>query len=725
MVASQLNKEVNYPERKKPDEDPEFKSSIYLTEILNTEVLITLGNVRYTFINKDIIFYPIYIMKNKKVKMQVGIYEMKSTHHPSIFDEEGDVDPDKIGEPLLFSFVTPEFIESYSTLLDNKTPINNTIHKEKDKEKENQMESDAAGIDLEEDDDDDDEDIPDYDQIASNIANLSNSRRKKKNHDQQQQIHWSKSLFEDIPKFKTLPSLREETEDINDDIMNRYAPSDDDHWISQFMKNPNYLVQENHEVGDCLFSCIKDAFTFVGKQTTISKLRTLLSNEADEATYQQNKMYYDTLVANQIAYESELRELKTNHKKFRDEFTAAKTHDQQITLVNLAKSTKSRIEDLTFELKRTKELIDEFEFMRDVKSVDDLRRVITTCKFWANQWALSTLERVLNIKLIIFDVDAYNNKDHHGVLQCGTLNDGPLEQNYQFRPDYYILLENSDGSHYKLITYRDKGIFKFKEIPFGVKFSIIQKCMERNGGPFDHLPDFVHLKHSLLGPDGEITAQAQSELDRMESWDEIKNADNNTLYNPDIVFQFYSKSDSKPAPGHGSGEKIDPNNPELELKYAVLSKKYPEWRKMLSNFWISPFSLDGHKWNSVEHYYQASKFKIYHPDFYKQFSLNANKSDLNIDPGVAKAAGGKTGKMKKNKQVVVLRPSNIKIDNGFFENGRDKIEMEKAMEAKFTQSPELKDMLIHTFDAKLTHFVRGGKPVVFTELMKVRKSLIN
>lgn len=43
--------------------------------------------------------------------------------------------------------------------------------------------------------------------------------------------------------------------------------------------------------------------------------------------------------------------------------------------------------------------------------------------------------------------------------------------------------------------------------------------------------------------------------------------------------------------------------------------------------------------------------------------------------------------------------------------------------AKFSQNAELREMLLATRKAKLQHHVRASPPVVFMELMEVRKEL--
>ena len=211
----------------------------------------------------------------------------------------------------------------------------------------------------------------------------------------------------------------------------------------------------------------------------------------------------------------------------------------------------------------------------------------------------------------------------------------------------------------------------------------------------------------------EIQDDGSSKLVDSLSPDSPKSIIDNTniLFNPDIVFQFYSKS-RDPEPGKGSGETI----PEDKIsEYKELSK-IKDWRKMLSNFYESEFKLDDKRWLSVEHYYQGSKFKKENPEFYNKFSLDS-ESDISKDPNLAKSAGGKSGKSRGK----LLRPENIKIDKDFFKNGRSSKEMKNSQKEKYSQNDKLKEMLLLTKDAKLTHFSRGSPPIVFTETMELRK----
>ena len=185
----------------------------------------------------------------------------------------------------------------------------------------------------------------------------------------------------------------------------------------------------------------------------------------------------------------------------------------------------------------------------------------------------------------------------------------------------------------------------------------------------------------------------------------------NSLYNPNTIFQFYSKSIDKP-PGMGLGEKVPK---ELISDYSKLNEIL-NWRWALDNSYHAEFTLDDLKWLSVEHFYQASKFKNDNYDFYYLFSLNSS-SDISNDAELAKAAGSKSGIFKgKN-----IRKSGVIIDADFFQ-GRNSEVLEYAIYAKFSQNKTLSNILLFTNDAKLIQFNKKGNKVAH-ELMKVRQIL--
>jgi predicted NAD-dependent protein-ADP-ribosyltransferase YbiA (DUF1768 family) len=340
--------------------------------------------------------------------------------------------------------------------------------------------------------------------------------------------------------------------------------------------------------------------------------------------------------------------------------------------------------------------------------------MLKSCAFWADTWAISTLERVLRIKLIILSSERFHAGEMGGVLQCGQLNDRILEDQGTFEPDFYIMAEHT-GMHYKLITYKGEALLTFQEIPYDIKVMVVEKCMERNAGPYYLIPQFRTFREDELGIKGVEEDQAVKDHASVPAASTASlsspHASHAPLYNDAIVFQFYSKSMDKPLPGTGSGETIE----RADIpKYAELAKETPQWRKMLSNVWEPPgddrdkalFELDGHKWRTLEHYLQGSKFRKENPKHYLQFSLDSD-SDLSKSPALLNA------KDDKHKDV------QTDADYG----AREEKEREDAQHAKYSQNSYLTDMLLNTRNAKLVQFRRGKPPVVCNELMRVRHRL--
>ena len=464
-----------------------------------------------------------------------------------------------------------------------------------------------------------------------------------------------------------------------------------DEWIQKFMKNENFDIQNTIDDGNCFFDTLHKAFDTVGKSVSIEEMRTLVAeNTSVDSMLQYVQLYfmYKPLYDDAVERKKKLKKLPRGEQK--------------------------AIND---EIKEYAELLEEVVFIKPILPMSDtghrppdsdeeiqemfgkFKEILKSCDFWANDSTVVLLEKALNIKIILFSEEIFLGKDFDGVIQCGL----PIELDSQtdvFTPDYYIMA-NYTGNHYQLITYHDRGAFTFPELPYDVKLLIAKACMEHRGGTYNDIPEFREFmaEQNIVIPPAESSTTYDSDIEESESGDDIVKP----------IFQFYSKSADKPKPGEGSGERIDPMD---VVKYVDLAK-IKSWRRKLSNFWPAPFKLDGRRWASVEHYYQASKFKKSNPTFYASFSLDSG-SDLSKDPLKAKKAGGKT--------KTPLRPSAVTIDSDFFDGAHEKA-MFDAQKAKFTQNPDMTDLLIKTGNAILNHFSRGQPPIMFKHLMNIRASL--
>jgi len=670
MVLSKLDGDVSYPELKSVDSgDLKMEANLYQLEIKDIDVIIAVGNSKNTYEDKNILYFPIYLVKHNNKVIQIGVYEIRASNYLSYLDKYNNLDIEEMDDPLIYSFATKEFL--------NKLRLKPEVPLHKLDKEEGEVSEEGVEDGLEEEEEEE-KMVIDYD--------IPPERE---------------DIFVKIKGIPVPPLLPEETQKQAKDIREKYHESANDTWIDKLMKNKNFSIVDNEGGGDCLFSTIKDAFSSIAQQTSVNKIRKKLAEHATQEIFDNYKEQYDMYSASLVRDTNKIKELANEYLLYKQKFAEIIDREEQKIFLAQAKEVKKEHDRLVEEKKVSAAILKEFKFMKGVENLDQFKRVIRHCDFWADTWAISTLERILNIKFIILSSESYKAKDEKNVLQCGQLNDKVLEQRGRFTPDFYIMVDYT-GSHYKLVGYKKKLIFKFSEIPYDIKKMIYEKCLEMNAGPFAIIPDFQKFKASQKKT---VIKEAQ--------YEDLTEAKLRGLYNDDIVFQFYSKSLDKPLPGKGSGEKI-PNDRLRE--YSTLAS-VPQWRKKLSNFWLQPFTLDNHKWSSVEHYYQGSKFKKTHPDFYLSFSLDSG-TELSKDPAMAKAAGGKTGKLKGE----LLRPVEVTTDSDFF-GKRQKREMYAAQYAKFTQNEDLKAMLLATGDAKLTHYIRGAEPEVFDELMLIRDKI--
>jgi predicted NAD-dependent protein-ADP-ribosyltransferase YbiA (DUF1768 family) len=403
---------------------------------------------------------------------------------------------------------------------------------------------------------------------------------------------------------------------------------------------------------------------------------------------------------NLIIIKKEVEELKERLSKVIDNY-------EKREIVERIKQLKKQYDMTKSEMEISKENLQEYKFLKGVKNVEDFKKIIKTCNFWADIWAIVTIERLLNVKIILMSSEAYNNNDIMNIIKCGNNEDPQINQIGVFEPEYYIILDHT-GNHYKLIGYKNKQIFKFKELPYHLKKMLVNKCMETSGGLYNLIPDFKRLKMIMTG---ELEENKMADVKPV--YKEITQSELRNLFNPDVVFLIHPKASDKISPGKSSGEQIPPNR----VRDFANLKNEKEWRRKLDDYWECEFNLDNRRWGSVVNYVQGSKFKNENREFYNQFSLDSD-SKISKDPELAKkVADSKTGVIKGE----VLKPSNVKIDSDF--QIRKNKEQYDAIYAKFSQNDDLKNILLETRDAKLMYYIPKEEPEVADNLMIVRDKL--
>lgn len=637
MVKSRIHKDIVYSELKgiHPD-DRDLESSTYNVIVGDgREVVVAFGKARHEHDGKGVVYYPMYnvdVNGNKTVG-KIGFVEFPVAKISSIIDDDGDINADALDSPLLCDYADDDYFRSLE-------PV---------------------------DEDDVLDDIPDV-----SIFDVSEEPVLDEPVD--------KPLFEIDMNIKQPLTLIEEDKPVADKLKAEYVESPKNEWIERCMKNNKYAI---HPGSDCIFSVVRDAFAQIGQMITVEKLRDVLANELTDDVYQKYRGALLTIESEIHDGERRIKTLRVSLKELKKRVKKVKDKTDHELIIQQAKRQDAESKSIKNLNETYKKLLkDQFGFVAELDTFEKFQECIRTTGCCVDKWAFRFLEHKLNIKLIILSESAFAEDSRDSVLECGV--SGPRA------PNFYIIVARK-GSRFRLVSYIEKRILTYREIPYDIRMLIINKCKECNSDGFDLIQDFRNLKTKYGAP-----------LDYVNDYSEN-----------DTVFQFYDKAHNSEYPGTGSGETI----PLDQLHNYLELYKTEQWRRKLDDMWSqSPFTLDNKQWSSVEHYYQGAKYKKGHPDnVYAQFSLNSG-SDLSKDPYLARIVG--------SKEPHKLKTTGATIDPDFY-GGRNLVERDLAIQAKFEQNPGLLKLLGDTRSAKLYHFRRGNKPDEHTFLAKLRKDLCN
>lgn len=126
MVFSRLNPDIEYMDKRILEErDKNLDTILYEIVIKKYMINILIALGKETIIN-DILYFPIYLINVDKFVSQIGIFEYQLTlnnkneneneNEYGLYNKDGRIKIEKLGDPLLYSFATKDYLMSYQVM---------------------------------------------------------------------------------------------------------------------------------------------------------------------------------------------------------------------------------------------------------------------------------------------------------------------------------------------------------------------------------------------------------------------------------------------------------------------------------------------------------------------------------------------------------------------------------------------------------------------------------
>jgi len=475
MLQSVLDDAIEYIEDKEIEElDVGKNVSLYEMEIFGIKLVLTIGNIKNEHKSENILYTPVYLVISKENIEKIGYYEFYSSELSSVLDGDGDIDLSNMEGPLLFDYVDSDYIINTinkSTFLREFTLEEETYL---DKLGEEDKSAESKKVDLDVDNEDEEkEDIYDNIEQVDNIQKL---------------------LKENETKFKKQILLKYKTMYLKDKKSSVITSTSN--WLQKHFKNKEYGITEVEVNGDCFFATVREALKGIKINISAETLRNILANKMEEGNYLTYKENYDAFNNELLSLTKEKEELLKRNKLIKKqysefgqkakEFKAERNREEMMNAIKEQQkikkenvTIKSRFEQLEVELKRASLNLNEFRFMKNIGSTDDFKEAIKKRSYWADSSAIHHLEEILNVKFIILSQDNYDKGNYNGIVMCGDMISDTILKRGSYKPKYYIIATLSNN-HYELVTYKNKKIFSFYEIPYDIILNIKRVCSVEN-----------------------------------------------------------------------------------------------------------------------------------------------------------------------------------------------------------------------------------------------------
>jgi hypothetical protein len=617
MVLSKIskkdyNQEDIYVDSKDLDQD----SYIYNGTIYGKPIQFVLGLPHIDNDSDDFTIIYVYLVKDEEVIRKIGLIEFETEKMQGLYDENGDFILDD----------KTDIMKNNCTLFPNaktfiKTKYNIEIIEDEEEDIYSSSDEESSQSDKEEPDKEKNEKSDKYEKLYEETIIIK--EHTKDDH-----------LFE-VAEYEKNKS--------------KY-----DLWINKFLKSKKYDIDKVPGDGDCLFSAFVKAYNnskYKNKDKLsdktdsilkVEKVRNYLSEIADQELLNNYKAIYGT--ASEMSKSSKEKMSNGTKKHASLKAQIGGTSDLQVKkeLISSARSNIDEISKQKSVSSKSSEIMEEFNFMRDINTLEQLKDMIKTKEFYADAWAIPNIEKKYNVKFIILNQDLFIDSvdaENSNILQCGDAHPDIQRQGY-FDPDMYIILNYSGNNHYDLITY-DKNYFissfKFKELPYIIKKKIIETCYQEFSGqgafsliedvkdfakseglqtqqkinPLQELRDYkgeddMEKKSSLIDKLSNSTIQNNIVLIIGKNLDKLKKYPVGKINNT-FKYQFNCSKNSKDEAQDKEVVLLFKDNKKELEKYFFMCNKLDsekEWRTKLDNHYEikGGINIEGKNYKSVQQY---------------------------------------------------------------------------------------------------------------------------
>ena len=468
MIQSVLNDEIEYIIDKNIEENDLGRSvSVFEMQLFEIDVCLTVGEINDLYKQKNILFTPVYLIIEEKKCEKIGYFEFYSTEIATYMDKDGDLDISLIEGPVIFDYIDSDYLIGLlkkSKFLQQFKLADAELSDEFKKDMEEKIKERQRGKAV--------ENIEEVDKIELLLTEFD--------------VEFNGNIDK---KLKNIYKKQ-----VKESVITESSK-----WIQKHYKNNKYDIIDNEGGGDCLFSTIRDSLEDININVSVHSLRNVLSNTMTEENYTTYKENYDLLNKEIINIKDELISLKNESKDLKLQYSEltkkAKLYKSENERDKLLEAISKRTEIKSQNVKlreKSKNLMkqnqnalinfQDFKFMKDINNLQKLKVIIKQSNFWADSNAISKLEKILNVKIIVLLKKNYQD-GNKSLISCGDMVSKYITDKGSFKPKYYIIvsfMERNEGDHYVLVTYKKKRIFTFYEIPYSIREDIKDKCLSKD-----------------------------------------------------------------------------------------------------------------------------------------------------------------------------------------------------------------------------------------------------